>query len=258
MPDLDGKVAIVTGAGSLNGIGAATVARLVGMGATVHAVDVNGAGAAEVATAHGALGRALDITDRAEIDACVADVLATHGRLDILVNNAGTTAGAKPFLELTDADWHTSFAVNIKGTADFCQAVIPAMRDQGAGCIVNLSSMTGISAQRAFGAYTTAKHALIGMTKTIAAEFGPDGIRCTAVCPGFISSDMHEGVNQRLADEKGMSLEDFKTERYQSVALRRAGSPDEIASLIAFVCGPGGAYITGVALPVTGGVQLGL
>ena len=258
MPELDGKVAIVTGAGSPGGIGAATVRALADLGATVLATDLDGGAVAETARALGVPSRKVDITSRAEIDACVEATLAEHGRLDILVNNAGTAAGGKPFLEVTGQDWQTSFAVNIKGTADFCQAAIPHMLAQGGGCIVNLSSMTGIGAQRAFGAYTTAKHALIGMTKTIAAEFGPDNIRCTAVCPGFIATEFHEAVNRRLADEKGMDLDAFKTERYQTVAMRRAGTPEEVARLIAFICGPGGAYITGVALPVTGGVQLGL
>jgi NAD(P)-dependent dehydrogenase (short-subunit alcohol dehydrogenase family) len=251
-------VAIVTGAGSLNGIGAATVRRLLEDGATVYATDRAAEGCREVAEATGARSRAVDVTNRAQIDACVAAVLAEHGRLDILVNNAGIAAGAKPFLEVTDEDWQVSFAVNIKGTADFCQAAIPPMLERGEGCIVNLSSMAGIGAQRAFGAYTAAKHALIGLTKTIAAEFGPRGLRCTAVCPGFIASDMHEGVNRRLAAEQGMELDAFKAERYKSVALRRAGTPDEVAALIGFLCGPGGSYITGVAMPVTGGVQLGL
>ncbi|MFK7941590.1 MAG: SDR family NAD(P)-dependent oxidoreductase [Paracoccaceae bacterium] len=258
MGELEGKVAIVTGAGSLGGIGAATVKCLKDMGAAVWALDVNEAGLTEVASKLGATTRVVDISKRGQIDACVAEVMSEHGRIDILVNNAGTAAGAKPFLELTDTDWQTSFAVNIKGTADFCQAVIPHMQAGGDGCIVNLSSMTGIGAQRAFGAYTTAKHALIGMTKTIAAEFGPEGIRCTAICPGFIATDFHERVNRRLAAEQDLDLEAFKTERYQQVAMRRAGTPAEVARLIAFVCGPGGAYITGVALPVTGGVQLGL
>ncbi|MEM0988813.1 MAG: SDR family NAD(P)-dependent oxidoreductase [Pseudomonadota bacterium] len=258
MSALSGQVAIVTGAGSLNGIGAAVVRQFLADGATVYATDVNADGCRAVAEEAGAHHRAVDVTDRAQIDACVAEVAARHGRLNILVNNAGTTAGAKPFLAVTDADWQQSFAVNIKGTADFCQAAIPVMRDGGGGAIVNLSSMTGMGAQRAFGAYTSSKHAIIGLTKTIAAEFGPDNIRCTAVCPGFIASDMHEGVNQRLADERGMDLEAFKAERYQSVALRRAGTPQEVADLIGFICGPGGAYVTGVAMPVTGGVQLGL
>jgi NAD(P)-dependent dehydrogenase (short-subunit alcohol dehydrogenase family) len=258
---LDGKVAIVTGAGSLNGIGAATVRRLVDDGATVYATDRSAEACRAVAEATGATGarsRGVDITDRAQIDACVAAVIDEHGRLDILVNNAGIAAGGKPFLEITDEDWQVSFAVNVKGTADFCQAAIPPMLERGEGCIVNLSSMAGIGAQRAFGAYTAAKHALIGLTKTIAAEFGPQGLRCTAICPGFIASDMHEGVNKRLAAERGMELAAFKAQRYESVALRRAGTPDEVAALIGFVCGPGGSYITGVALPVTGGVQLGL
>ena len=258
MAALAGQVAIVTGCGSPTGIGAATVRALIADGALVYATDRVAADAAAVAKAAGARSMGVDVTVKGAIKACVETVLAEHGRVDMLVNNAGTAAGAKPFLEVTDADWETSFAVNIKGTADFCQAVLPAMRTQGGGCIVNLSSMTGIGAQRAFGAYTTAKHALIGMTKTIAAEFGPDNIRCTAVCPGFIATAFHEAVNQRLADERDMELEAFKDERYQSVAMRRAGTPEEVASLIAFLCGPGGAYVTGVAMPVTGGVQLGL
>ncbi len=258
MAALAGKVAIVTGCGSMSGIGAATVRRLLADGATVYATDRVAADAHAVAKAAGAEAMGVDVTDRAQIDACVAAVVANHGRIDILVNNAGTAAGGKPFLEVTDGDWQTSFAVNIKGTADFCQAVIPKMQAQGGGAIVNLSSMTGIGAQRAFGAYTTAKHALIGMTKTIAAEFGPDNIRCTAVCPGFISTEFHEDVNRRLATEKDMELDAFKEERYSQVALRRAGTPEEVADLIAFICGPGGSYVTGVAMPVTGGVQLGL
>ena len=188
----------------------------------------------------------------------MADVLTEHGRLDILVNNAGTTAGAKPFLEITAEDWQTAIGVNLMGTADFCQAALPALLDTGDGVIVNVSSITGIAGQRAFGAYTATKHALVGLTKTIAAEFGPQGLRATAICPGFIATDLHEGVNQRMADEEGMSLDEIHARRYATVALRRAGTPDEVASLIAFTCSPGGAYMTGVALPVTGGVQLGL
>lgn len=258
MGQLSGQIAVVTGCGSMGGIGAATVRRLLFDGAVVYATDRVAADAAAVGQALGAEHMGVDVTDGAQIDACVAKVVGQHGRLDVLVNNAGTAAGAKPFLQVTEADWDQSFAVNIKGTADFCQAVIPQMQTQAGGAIVNLSSMTGLGAQRAFGAYTTAKHALIGMTKTIAAEFGPDNIRCTAVCPGFISTEFHEGVNRRLAAEKDMELQAFKDERYQQVALRRAGTPDEVAELIAFICGPGGAYVTGVAMPVTGGVQLGL
>lgn len=256
---LAGKVALVTGCGSPSGIGAACARALAGMGARVILTDRHGPDAEAVASGldGDVHARSLDVSDRSAIDAVIAEIADTHGRLDILVNNAGTSAGAKPFLEIAAEDWETSFAVNIKGTADCCQSALPALR-KTQGVIVNMSSMVGIGAQRAFGAYTTSKHALIGMTKTIAAEFGPDGVRCVAICPGFIATEFHENVNRRLAAEKGMELEAFKDERYQQVAMRRAGSPEEVGELVAFVCSPAASYVTGVALPVTGGVQLGL
>lgn len=256
---LTGRVAIVTGCGSPEGIGAASAACLARDGATVVVTDRVGADAAATAAtiAGDVHARALDVTDRGEIDATIGAVLAEHGRLDILVNNAGTSAGAKPFLEIVDRDWTTAFAVNVKGTADCCQAAIPALCESR-GIIVNMSSMVGIGAQRGFGAYTSTKHALIGMTKTIAAEFGPLGLRCVAICPGFIATEFHENVNRRMAAEQGVTLEEIHAQRYETVALRRAGTPAEVGALVAFVAGPGGAYITGVALPVTGGVQMGL
>jgi NAD(P)-dependent dehydrogenase (short-subunit alcohol dehydrogenase family) len=256
---LGGKVALVTGAGSLGGIGAAIARALAADGATVVATDIDAAGARGVAGATG--GRveamALDVTDRRAIESAVADVAERHGGLDILVNNAGTTAGAKPFLEVTAEDWRASIDVNLLGTADLCQAAIPALLERG-GVIVNISSMTGIGGQRAFGAYTATKHALIGLTKTIAAEFGDRGLRCNAVCPGYIGTELHHGVTRRLAQEAGIGFEEMQARRYATVAMKRAGGTDEVAGVVAFLCGPGAAYITGAAIPVTGGVQLGL
>ena len=258
MRDLTGKLALVTGCGSDSGIGAASARCLARDGATVILTDRVLADVQAVAAGiPGTAARQLDVTDRGQIDACVAAILAEHGRLDILVNNAGTSAGAKPFLEITAEDWQTAFSVNVKGTADCCQAALPALCESQ-GVIVNMSSMVGIGAQRAFGAYTSTKHALIGMTKTIAAEFGPQGVRAVAICPGFIATEFHENVNRRMAAEQGVTLEDIHTQRYQTVAMRRAGTPAEVGELVAFAASPAAAYITGVALPVTGGVQMGL
>ena len=258
MGSLTGKVALVTGCGASEGIGAASARCLARDGAVVYVTDRNAADATRVAAEiPGAVPVALDVTDRAQIDAAIARAVAKHGRLDILVNNAGTPAGAKPFLDITDDDWAQAFAVNVKGTADCCQASIPELA-KTQGVIVNMSSMVGIGGNRAFGAYTSTKHALIGMTKTIAAEFGPQGLRAVAICPGFIATEFHEGVNRRMAEEQGVSLQEIHAQRYETVALRRAGTPAEVGELVAFVASPAAAYITGVALPVTGGVQLGL
>ena len=229
---LAGKVALVTGCGSPSGIGAACVRVLARQGATVVLTDRNATDAAMVASGiEGALAQAMDVSDRAAIDAVVSEIVKDHGRLDILVNNAGTSAGAKPFLEITEEDWKTSFAVNIKGTADCCQAALPALCEFQ-GVIVNMSSMVGIAAQRAFGAYTTSKHALIGMTKTIAAEFGPQGLRAVAICPGFIATEFHENVNRRLAADKDMDLEAFKTERYERTVTMKSWTKGTEKSLI--------------------------
>lgn len=258
MGELAGKIAIVTGAGSPGGIGAATVRALSEMGASVWALDLEGSDVLSTAAALGATGRTVDVTERAGIDACIAEVLAAHGRLDILVNNAGTTRGAKPFLEISSEDWDISLAVNLKGTADFCQAALPALLDTGSGAIVNISSIAGIGGEPGFGAYCATKHAMIGLTKTIAAEFGAQGLRCNAVCPGYISTDMHLGVTQRLADEAGVGLEEMQARRYANVALRRAGSPAEVADAVAYLCGPTGTYVSGISLPIGGGVPYGL
>ena len=102
------------------------------------------------------------------------------------------------------------------------------------------------------------KHGLVGLSKTIAAEFGTDGIRCNLVCPGFIMTDMHAAANERLAAEQGLSLADIKAKRYQTVALRDAGEPSDVAAAVAYLAGPEAAYVTGVALPVAGGVPFGL
>jgi len=261
---LAGKVAIVTGVSAERGIGRATARKLAGLGADLVLADLDLASglqalADEIVAAGGrSLAVAVDVRDVAQIEACVEAACQTFGGIDILVNNAGTTAGAKPFLEISDADWDLSYAVNLRGPAQFCRAVIPAMIRRGGGAIVNNASLAGLGAEAGFGAYSATKHGLVALTKTIAAEFGAQGIRCNVVCPGFVNTDMHRGVNQRLAREAGIGVAEIARQRYLGVAMGRAGDPTEIAEAIAFLAGPGSAYITGVALPVAGGTSAGL
>lgn len=260
---LAGKVAIVTGVSAERGIGGAVARKLASLGADLVLADLDltsglQALADEIVAAGGrSLAVPVDVREVAQIEACVETAYGRFGGIDILVNNAGTTAGAKPFLEISDADWDLSYAVNLRGLAQFCRAVIPAMIRRGGGAIVNNASLAGLGAEAGFGAYSATKHGLVALTKTIAAEFG-QGIRCNVVCPGFVNTDMHRGVNERLAREAGVGVAEIARQRYLGVALGRAGDPAEIAEAIAFLAGPASAYITGAALPVAGGTSAGL
>ncbi len=272
---LEGRLAIVTGTSSRTGIGRATALALADQGASVVVTDTQvdplpdgrpavntGAMAALTAEieARGVASMAVevDITDRRQIDSCIERVLARFERIDILVNNAGTTVGALPFLEITGEQWDQSYRVNLKGTAEFCQATLPSMIEHGGGVIVNNVSTAGLGAEAGFGAYNATKHGVVGPTKTIAAEFGADGIRCNAVCPGYVSTAMHLQATERLAAEAGVPVDEMAEQRYRGVALRRPGSPEEIAATIAFLAGPASTYITGAAIPVSGGTPVGL
>ena len=200
----------------------------------------------------------MDVTQRSQIEQCLLSVREALGSLDILVNNAGTTVGTGPFLNASEEDWETSFQVNLLGPMKFCQAVIPHFREAGGGVIVNVGSTGSLGAETGFGAYTAMKHGVIGLTKTIAAEFGHEGIRCNAVCPGYTMTDMHMGANTRIAGERNMPVGAVMEQRYAGVALRRAGEPEEVADAIAYLASPASSYVTGIALPVAGGVPFGL
>ena len=275
MKPLAGKVAIVTGASAPRGIGRASAIRLARDGAAVLLTDIdgdlniNGANhnkldllAVTVAEieADGGQARwlAVDVTQGDDVTRCVEFAKSHFGRIDILVNNAGSLSGVGNFLTTTPTQWETSFQVNLLGPMMMCQAAIPEMCTSGAGSIINIGSIGSLGANAGFGAYTAMKHALIGMTKTIAAEFGVDGIRCNAVCPGYIMTDMHAAANTRLAAENNVTVSEMQTQRYANVALRNAGDPADVADAVAYLAGPQSAYVTGISLPVAGGIPFGI
>lgn len=267
MAELDGKVAIVTGASAPRGIGRAVALRLAAEGASVIVSDIGSDEATaslddivgDITAAGGtAFSVALDVTSEPDIETAVKLARDQFGRIDILVNNAGSLAGAANLLETAPEQWEASFRVNLLGPAMFTQAVIPEMQAAGGGSIVNIGSTGSLGADASFGAYTAMKHGLVGLTKTVAAEFGVDGIRCNVVCPGFIATDMHAAANARLARESGRPVDAVKQERYRTVAMRRAGEPEEVAEAVAFLAGPRSEYITGIAMPISGGTPVGL
>ena len=275
MYPLKGKVALVTGASAPHGIGRAIARRLANDGAAVIISDIDGHMDVEgksvlrsellqgiVAEIEGAGGAAksliLDVTNAKDIESAIEQTLSQFGRIDILVNNAGSLAGSDSFLSTTPEQWRSSFDVNLLGPMMLSQAVIPHMREIEGGRIINIGSTGSLGAEPGFGAYTTMKHGLVGFSKTLAAEFGPDGILCNTVCPGYIATDMHNAANIRLAKERKISVAEMKKERYANVALRDAGLPEDVANAVAYLAGPQANYVTGMNLPVTGGVPFGI
>lgn len=275
MYPLEGKVAFVTGASAPHGIGRAIARRLAEDGATVVATDIHGimdvdgkstsradlldSLVSDIISSNGkAISLILDVTSSNDIQLGIEKTLAEFGRLDILVNNAGSLAGSDSFLSTTPEQWKLSFDVNLLGPMMLSQAAIPHMRNVGGGRIINIGSTGSLGAEAGFGAYTTMKHGLVGLSKTLAAEFGPDNILCNTVCPGYIATDMHTAANVRLANERGISVAEMKKERYAKVALRDAGLPEDVANAVAYLAGPQANYVTGMNLPVTGGVPFGI
>jgi NAD(P)-dependent dehydrogenase (short-subunit alcohol dehydrogenase family) len=278
MKPLEGKTAIITGAGRPHGIGRSTALRLAEHGANVVVTDLCRKYEGDLAfygvgddweqlqrvvgevEARGRRGLAckVDVNQRDQIEACVEETVTRFGAIDILFNNAGTAVGVGPFLAMTQQQWDLSLSVNITGMFHFCQLVIPKMIERGAGVIVNTSSTAGLGAGELMCGYHTTKFAVVGFTKAIAAEFGQFGIRCNAVCPGMVDTDLGAAEYEFISQMEGITIEEARQNAAQKIALRRQCSPDEVADVVAYLCSPAAGYLTGVALPIAGGMAPGL
>jgi len=255
MSKLDGQVAIVTGGAW--GIGGATARRLASDGARVLVADLDVAGAtsnvARIAEAGGtAIAMSVDVADGAQIEAMVARAVAEWGRLDILFQNAyrddGSHAGSA--VELEEAAWDGAMAILVKALYLGAKYAVPQMRASGGGNIVNTASVHGVLMAPRRIAYETGKSAVIGLTRQMATDFGPDNIRVNCILPGHI-------VTERTAPrwaENPERLEFFK----QHYPLRRVGAPDDIANAVAFLVSSEASFITGHALAVDGGMTVQL
>lgn len=251
---LDGLVAIVTG--GANGIGGATVRRLAEAGAKVVIADYDDEGALANAERVRSLGGEAtvirtDISDTQAIEAMVAHAVETWGRLDLLVNNAWR--GKEPdgsALTLTESAWEYAMNVMVKSHYWAARQAVPHMAKQGKGSIVNISSVHGILMAERKLAYEGAKSAVIGITRQMACDFGPMGIRVNAICPGHI---MTERMAQRW--ERNRSLFPFFEQQYP---LRRVGKPEDIADGVAFLCSDQSSFITGHTMVIDGGLTIQL
>lgn len=243
---LDGRFAVITGAASPRGLGKATARLFAEHGATVAILDLNAeqaqAAAANLGAGHVGLG--CDVTDRASCQAAADALLARWGRIDILVNNAGITQPLK-IMDIAPANYEAVTDVSLRGTLYMSQAVIPAMRTQKAGSIVNLSS---VSAQRGGGIfggphYSAAKAGVLGLTKAMARELAPDQVRVNAICPGFIATDITAG---KLTPE-------MRAQVLAGIPMGRAGEASDVAGCALFLASDLSAYCTGTEVDVNGG-----
>jgi 3-oxoacyl-[acyl-carrier protein] reductase len=244
---LTDKVAIITG--SAQGIGLATALRFAAEGARVVVSDigqqrVDQAVAAIVAQGGQAIGAVVDVTDRLAIDAMVAKVKTTWGRIDVLINNAGITKDAR-LAKMSSAQFDAVIAVNLKGVFECTQAVAETMTAQGSGSIVNASSVVGLYGNFGQTNYAATKAGVIGFTKTWARELGPKGVRVNAVCPGFVMTPILDTVPEAV-----------KQKMIEKVPLGRLGRPEEIAAVYAFLASDDSSYMNGAVLEVSGGIQL--
>jgi 3-oxoacyl-[acyl-carrier protein] reductase len=244
---LSNKVAIVTGAAS--GFGAEISRRYVAEGAKVALADLNEAGAREVAQELGANAIAVkcDVTQRAEVDNLVAKTLAQFGTLDIVVNNAGYTHRNRPLLEVDEATFDRVFAVNVKSIYLMTLAVVPIMRKNKQGVIINIGSVSGIRPRPGLVWYSASKAAANLVSKAMAAELGPDGIRVNAICPVMAPTGMIE-------DFMGMADTPENRKKFVgNIPLGRLATPVDIAKAALYLASDLSDFISGVELPVDGG-----
>ena len=244
---LKNKVSIITGAAQ--GIGLATALKFAEEGATVIVCDMKPAGvdaALAMVRARGAQaqGYAVNVTDRAAIDAMVAAVQEHYGHIDVLVNNAGITKDAR-LQKMTLEQFDAVIDVNLRGVFHASQAVLPTMVAQGSGVILNASSVVGIYGNFGQTNYAAAKFGVIGFTKTWARELGPKGIRVNAVAPGFVETPILATIPDKVLQQMR-----------EQVPLHRLGKPEEIANVYAFLASDEASYINGAVIEVSGGMTV--
>ena len=241
---LEGKKAVVTGAG--RGIGRSIALALARNGADVAVLDMDEAGAGETAgiieqTGRKSLALAVDVSRLSEVEEAINKILDLLGSIDIVVNNAGITRD-NLLIRMKEDEWDSVIAVNLKGSFNLSKAVARSMMKQRSGCIVNIASIIGMMGNAGQANYAASKGGLIALTKSLAKEMAPRGIRVNAVAPGFIATEMTNKIPEKLREEM-----------VRSIPLGRMGEPDDVAAVVSFLTSPAAGYITGQVIVVDGG-----
>jgi len=246
---IEGKVALITGSGS--GMGRATAFVFAEAGAKVVVSDVNEKQIDEVAneiiSSKGTcLKQVLDVTNQENINEVVSNTIKEFGQLDILVNNAGISIPTTIDDENFEESWDKTFDVLLKGQVNLIRAALPFIRKSYCGRIVNISSTEGMGATPRISPYTSAKHGVIGLTRSLAAELGAEGITVNCICPGPINTAMTAAIPE----------EDKQIYARRRVPLKRYGEPEEVAHMTLSLCLPAASFVNGAVLPVDGGLSI--
>ena len=246
---VEGKVALITGSGS--GMGRATSYVFAEAGAKVVVSDINQKQIEEVSSeinsSNGTcLKQILDVTNQENINEVIATVIKEFGQLDILINNAGISIPTTIDDENYEESWDRTFNVLLKGQVNLIRAALPFIRESDCGRIVNISSTEGLGATPRISPYTSAKHGVIGLTRSLAVELGSQGITVNCICPGPINTAMTAAI----------PIEDKQIYARRRVPLKRYGEPEEVAHMTLSLCLPAASFVNGAVLPVDGGLSI--
>lgn len=254
MGRIEGLRVLVTGGGS--GIGRAIVARLTQEGARLHVCDVSAEALQDLlANSLGVRGTLADVGSEADVDRLFADVAAQLGGLEVLVNNAGIAGPTAALDKISLTDWQRTLDVNLTGPFLCSRRAVPLLKQGGGGAIVNIASVAARLGFPNRSPYSASKWGLVGLTQTWAMELGPLGITVNAILPGIVAGERQDRVLRARAQVDGITFEEAKRRRLQSVSLRSMVAADDIAEMVLFLCSPAGRMISGQSLSVCGNVE---
>jgi NAD(P)-dependent dehydrogenase (short-subunit alcohol dehydrogenase family) len=248
---LDGKTAVLTGAGD---IGGAIARELVRHGARLRVWDRDEAALQRLAD-DGIDGERVNVTSAAELAAAAARAITDFDHVDVLVASAAVLGELAPVATMAEDEWRRVLDVNLTGVFLTCRAFAQHMADCGSGCIVNISSVGGLSGEPEIAHYCASKFGVIGLSQSLADELGPYGVRVNCVCPGAVDSSMNDRLMEMYAERTGGSVDEFVSQLVGLTAMRRLVTPEDVARVVVLLASDLAGFVTREAVPVTGGLR---